>query len=142
MLTDDQDLELGSMNAMSFTAALGRTGANFTTFFAHTPVCCPSRSELLAGKYFHNLKNSGFEPSGCMHINTTTGTPTGDAPAFSTALKAAGCEYLPARLPARPPSSLTLMCVCSWCAACRRHGPVWQALQQRRYGQDLPRPSR
>jgi hypothetical protein len=90
MLTDDQDIELGSMNAMSFTSALGRQGANFTNFFAHTPVCCPSRSELLAGRYFHSLKNDGFDPAGCMHINASTGTPSGDAPAFAVALKAAG----------------------------------------------------
>lgn len=47
MLTDDQDILLGSMNAMSFTRQFGQTGLNFTNFFAHTPVCCPSRSELL-----------------------------------------------------------------------------------------------
>ena len=78
------------MNAMPFTSALGRRGANLTTFFAHTPVCCPSRSELLAGRYFHNLKNDGWMPAGCMHVNSSTGTPTGDAPAFATALRAAG----------------------------------------------------
>ena len=43
VLTDDQDIMLGSMNAMSFTRALGQQGANFSNFFAHTPVCCPSR---------------------------------------------------------------------------------------------------
>lgn len=78
------------MNAMSFTRSLGATGANLTQFMAHTPVCCPSRSELLTGKYFHNLRNAAFEPSGCMHVNTDLSTPSGDPLTFATALKERG----------------------------------------------------
>ena len=90
MLTDDQDLELGSMNAMSFTRALGATGANLTHFMAHTPVCCPSRSELLTGRYFHNIRNPNFSPAGCMHVRTDNPTPTGDPTVFATALQKLG----------------------------------------------------
>ena len=91
MLTDDQDIQLGSMNAMSFTRALGQSGANFTNFFAHTPVCCPSRSEIMTGRYFHSIRDDAFTPDGCMHINTTTGdTPTGDQLTFAGALQRAG----------------------------------------------------
>ena len=90
MLTDDQDLELGSMNAMSFTRALGATGANFTQFMAHTPVCCPSRSELLTGRYFHSIKGSNFTQKGCMHVRTDEDTPTGDPLPFASALKKIG----------------------------------------------------
>ena len=78
------------MNAMSFTRSLGATGANLTQFMAHTPVCCPSRSELLTGRYFHNLRNAAFEPSGCMHVNTDLSTPSGDPLTFATALKERG----------------------------------------------------
>lgn len=86
----DQDLELGSMNAMSFTRSLGATGANLTQFMAHTPVCCPSRSELLTGRYFHNIRNAAFTPAGCMHVSTDVNTPTGDPLTFATALKRLG----------------------------------------------------
>ena len=40
LLTDDQDLELGSMEAMPFTReVLQSRGTSFANFFAHTPVC-------------------------------------------------------------------------------------------------------
>ena len=78
------------MNAMSFTRALGATGANFTQFMAHTPVCCPSRSELLTGRYFHSIKEPSFKPSGCMHVSTEENTPTGDPLPFASALKKIG----------------------------------------------------
>eukprot|EP00040_Diaphanoeca_grandis_P017505 m.91438 g.91438 ORF g.91438 m.91438 type:complete len:619 (+) comp26469_c0_seq1:28-1884(+) len=90
MLTDDQDIQLGSMNAMSFTRQLGKQGANFTNFFAHTTVCCPSRSELLTGRYFHNIKASTFGDSGCMHVNTSVDTPSGNPLTMATALKTKG----------------------------------------------------
>jgi hypothetical protein len=94
MLTDDQDIMLGSMNAMSFTRGLAARGANLTQFRAHTPVCCPSRSELLTGRYFHNIRTSSFDDKSgnqCMHVNASVaGTKTGNPLTFATRLEAAG----------------------------------------------------
>ena len=44
-------------------------GATATNWFAHTPVCCPSRSQLLTGRYFHNLRMP-TPAGGCMHVQT------------------------------------------------------------------------
>ena len=50
LLTDDQDLELGSMEAMPFTReVLQSRGTSFANFFAHTPVC---ESTLVAPRCF------------------------------------------------------------------------------------------
>ena len=62
LLTDDQDALL---NSTTFQHALMEKvkskGMSFARGFANTPVCCPSRSSLLTGKYTHNhgaLNNS------------------------------------------------------------------------------------
>ena len=82
-LTDDQDQMLGG----SFPAHNGNTpmkyaqeelvdkGTMATKWFIHTPICCPSRSELVSGRYFHNIKKKNGCPNGhaddscCMHVD-------------------------------------------------------------------------
>ena len=73
-LTDDQDRQLGgSFPEHNGVGPLPKTrelmadqGAMANNWFIHTPICCPSRSELVTGRYFHNLKTTG---GGCMHID-------------------------------------------------------------------------
>jgi N-acetylglucosamine-6-sulfatase len=62
ILTDDQDLEMGSLQYMPFVQSLlVSEGATFQRFYAAVPVCCPSRSTLFSGQYQHNNHVVGNE---------------------------------------------------------------------------------
>ncbi|XP_029025052.1 glucosamine (N-acetyl)-6-sulfatase (Sanfilippo disease IIID), b [Betta splendens] len=55
IVADDQDVVLGGMTPMKNTKALiGDAGATFVNAFTVTPLCCPSRSSVLTGRYPHN----------------------------------------------------------------------------------------
>eukprot|EP00051_Salpingoeca_urceolata_P016041 m.211324 g.211324 ORF g.211324 m.211324 type:complete len:187 (+) comp18574_c0_seq6:684-1244(+) len=41
-------------------------GAAFTNWRIHTPICAPSRSELMSGRYFHNIKNDVYTPNNAL----------------------------------------------------------------------------
>ena len=52
---DHQDVELGSLNAMPIlNQQLVQQGTMFRNFFVDVPVCCPSRTSFLSGRYAHN----------------------------------------------------------------------------------------
>eukprot|EP00937_MAST-01D_sp_MAST-1D-sp2_P005871 g5871.t1 len=71
LLTDDQDLRLGSMVALpAVQQHIGGAGANLSNFFVGTPICCPSRATLLSGRWNHNNKGR-FGYKGCMFMNTS-----------------------------------------------------------------------
>lgn len=77
-LTDDQDQLLGgSFPVLNGVTPMPKTkqlmqdeGAYASNWYIHTPICSPSRSELLTGRYFHNIKQVGGGGSG-MHVNYT-----------------------------------------------------------------------
>ncbi|KAI5624415.1 glucosamine (N-acetyl)-6-sulfatase b precursor [Silurus asotus] len=55
IVTDDLDVELGGMTPLKKTKSLiGDAGVTFSNAYTATPLCCPSRSSILSGKYPHN----------------------------------------------------------------------------------------
>lgn len=60
ILTDDQDVMLGSMDPAGpmpkTRKLLVEQGAWFDNAFASTPICCPSRAEIQTGRYMHSIK--------------------------------------------------------------------------------------
>eukprot|EP01084_Bolivina_argentea_P271618 462229_1 len=69
LMTDDQDIVLDSMQAMPNTIELvANQGITFTNAFISTPICCPSRTETISGRYFQNVLDG--DTSKCMHVSS------------------------------------------------------------------------
>ena len=86
ILTDDQDVSLGGLDAMPFTQEfLVAGGMTFANGYVTTPICCPSRTSTLSGRYGHNLGEQGLH-NWCGNF---TGKPIENA-TWITALHDAG----------------------------------------------------
>ena len=74
IIADDQDTVLGGESPIPVTRRrVADAGARLTNFFVATPVCCPSRTETLTGRYMHNLVMGRGDGKGrsCMNQNST-----------------------------------------------------------------------
>ena len=72
VLADDLDQTLGSIERALPQARqlIAEQGAVAQNWYSHTPICCPSRAELLSSRYFHNLRVASHnDPGGCMQAN-------------------------------------------------------------------------
>jgi arylsulfatase A-like enzyme len=55
IVTDDQDLTLGSLKVMpNVRSLIGNQGLTFTNDFVSLSLCCPSRATILTGEHAHN----------------------------------------------------------------------------------------
>ena len=67
-LQDDQDQALGGWTPMKKAQHLvAEEGVTASNWFIHTPVCCPSRGEILSGKYLHNIRVAALKDGGCTY---------------------------------------------------------------------------
>jgi len=68
ILTDDQDVVLNAqldapLGPMAQTKALLQDqGAFGVAAYVNVPICCPSRANMLSGRYAHNLRDGRYEP--------------------------------------------------------------------------------
>jgi N-acetylglucosamine-6-sulfatase len=70
ILTDDQDLELGSLDYMPLLQKyIVQEGTTYKRHYCSTAICCPSRVTLWTGKNAHNTNVTDvFPPYGKLSI--------------------------------------------------------------------------
>lgn len=82
IITDDQDWTLAQwLTVPQVKHLITDQGVTLSNYFAHTPICCPSRSQMLSGRFAHNIRDNHYEPGfgcnfpgtdcGCMRMNTS-----------------------------------------------------------------------
>lgn len=55
IMTDDQDMHLGSMDHMpTLQREMVQKGTMFTKHYGHVSICCPARATIWTGKHAHN----------------------------------------------------------------------------------------
>ena len=93
-MTDDQDVQLGGWEPMTQTKKLLQNDPNgvfLSEWRIHTPICSPSRSEVVSGRYFHNIKSDLKVPPAKLQ-GAATGHVNGtlyDGDSFGVHLRAA-----------------------------------------------------
>ncbi|KAJ8299106.1 hypothetical protein KUTeg_023166 [Tegillarca granosa] len=71
ILTDDQDVVIGGQTPIKKTMKLiGDHGMIFNNMYVSSPLCCPSRSSILTGKYVHShLAVNNSDSGNCSSID-------------------------------------------------------------------------
>ncbi len=80
ILTDDQDVQLGTLDYMpNVKNLLASQGTSFNNFLVPLSLCCPSRTTILRGQYPHNsglltnaLPDGGFERAYIDNLEAST----------------------------------------------------------------------
>ena len=96
--------QLDSLAAMpKLKSLISDEGVSHAHWYVNTPVCCPSRTETLSGRYHHNIRDENgpewkisgcgdervgaSHRCGCMRVNTSRCVPTdikaGDGHSFA-----------------------------------------------------------
>ena len=72
LLTDDQDISLEGLSDMpALQELLVRGGRSFPSGYTVDPICCPSRTALISGRFPHNLEEENTSVGWCGDLAST-----------------------------------------------------------------------